>query len=171
LASRRPEGPTNFHIKTMTFHSPTYGALTFDQMIDGVVDFVSTDSANGYSLMVGSDSEMNTSTHFITAIVLHRHGAGAKYYWSEMGKPRYATLRERIWQEAIFSISVAKSIVEELAKREVESRNIEIHVDIGEQGPTRALIQEITGYVRGNGFAVHIKPESCAASAVADRLT
>jgi len=155
----------------MTFHSPTYGKLTFDQMIDGIVAFVADDAGKGYSLMVGSDSEMTLETHFITAIVLHRHGHGAKYFWSEMNKPRFNTLRERIWQEAIFSISVAKSIVEELAKREVESHNIEIHVDIGEQGPTRALIQEITGYVRGNGFAVHIKPESCAASAVADRLT
>ena len=155
----------------MTFHSPTYGAQTFDQMIDGIVDFVSSDSVNGYSLMVGSDSEMSTDTSFITAIVLHRHGAGARYYWSEMTKPRFPTLRERIWQEAIFSITVAKSIVEELSEREVESRNIEIHVDIGENGPTKDLIQEITGYVRGNGFAVYIKPSACAASAVADRLT
>jgi uncharacterized protein len=114
---------------------------------------------------------MSTETSFITAVVLHRHGHGAKYFWSEMTKPRFNTLRERIWQEAIFSISVAKSIVEELAEREVESHNIEIHVDIGENGPTKSLIQEITGYVRGNGFAVHIKPDSCAASAVADRLT
>jgi len=156
---------------TMTFHSPTYGNQTFDQMIDGIVDFVTGDAANGYSLMVGSDSEMSTDTSFITAVVLHRHGAGARYYWSEMVKPRFPTLRERIWQEAIFSITVAKSIVEELAEREIESHNIEIHVDIGENGPTKSLIQEITGYVRGNGFAVHIKPQSCAASAVADRLT
>ncbi len=121
--------------------------------------------------MIGSDSEMGNDTHFITAVVLHRHGRGARYYWSQMVKPRFRTLRERIWQEAIFSISLAKSIVEELEKREVANRNIEIHVDIGEKGPTRELIQEITGYVRGNGFPVHIKPQSCAASAVADRLT
>jgi uncharacterized protein len=155
----------------MTFHSPTYGNQTFDQMLDGIVNFVGGDRGQGYSLMVGSDSEMGNDTHFITAIVLHRHGRGAKYYWSQMVKPRFNTLRERIWQEAIFSISVARSIVDELAKREVANQNIEIHVDIGENGPTRSLIQEITGYVRGNGFDVHIKPESCAASAVADRLT
>jgi predicted RNase H-related nuclease YkuK (DUF458 family) len=155
----------------MTFHSPTCGKLTFDQMVDGIVAFVSDESVAGYSLMIGSDSEMSTETSFITAIVLHRHGHGAKYFWSEMTKPRFPTLRERIWQEAIFSISVAKSIVEELASREVEGQNIEIHVDIGENGPTKALIQEITGYVRGNGFAVAIKPGACAASAVADRLT
>jgi uncharacterized protein len=155
----------------MTFHSPTHGDQTFDQMIDGIGAFVSEGSERGYSLMIGSDSEMGMETHFITAIVLHRHGKGAKYYWSQMVKPRFRTLRERIWQEAIFSISVAKSIVEALEKREVENQRIEIHVDIGEKGPTRELIQEITGYVRGNGFPVHIKPDSCAASAVADRLT
>lgn len=155
----------------MVFHSPTNGAQTFDQMVDGLVDFVGKENGRGYSLMVGSDSEMSTTTHFITAIVIHRRGIGARYWWAEMTKPRFNTLRERIWQEAIFSISVAKSIVEGLIKREAESAGIEIHVDIGENGPTKALIQEITGYVRGNGFAVHIKPDSCAASAVADRLT
>jgi predicted RNase H-related nuclease YkuK (DUF458 family) len=155
----------------MTFHSPTYGQLTFSQMAESIAAFVSEDAGLGYSLMVGSDSVMDDETNFITAIVLHRHGRGAKYFWAQMTKPRFKTLRERIWQEAIFSISVAKSVVEELERREVESRDIEIHVDIGENGPTRSLIQEITGYVRGNGFAVHIKPDSCAASAVADRLT
>ncbi len=155
----------------MTFHSPTHGCLTFDQMLDRVVEFLFEESKYDYSLMIGTDSDMSTDTSFITAIVLHRHGHGAKYFWSEMTKPRFNTLRERIWQEAIFSISVAKSIVEELAEREVAGQNIEIHVDIGENGPTKALIQEITGYVRGNGFAVHIKPLACAASAVADRLT
>jgi len=139
-------------------------------MIDGLVGFLSEESPNGYSLVVGTDSEMSTDTSFITAIVLHRHGRGARYYWAAMRKPRFATLRERIWQEAIFSISVAKSIVEELMKREVEGKRVHIHVDIGENGPTKSLIQEITGYVRGNGFDVFIKPEAYAASAVADRL-
>lgn len=155
----------------MTFHSPTYGALAFDQMIESIAAFVGEESGLGYSLMVGSDSAMNNETHFITAVVLHRRGRGAKYFWAQMVKPRFKTLRERIWQEAIFSISVAKSIAEGLEKREVRNHDIEIHVDIGENGPTKTLIQEITGYVRGNGFPVHIKPQSCAASAVADRLT
>ncbi len=155
----------------ITFHNPTDGEQTFNQMIDGIVSFASEESKDGYSLMVGTDSEMSDETSFITAVVIHRHGKGGRYYWAKMIKPRFPTLRDRIWQEAIFSISIAKSIVEELAKREIENNNVQIHVDIGEHGPTRMLIQEITGYVRGNGFAVYIKPESCAASSVADRLT
>jgi uncharacterized protein len=155
----------------ITFQNPTDGERTFNQMVDGIISFVGEPSKDGYSLMVGTDSEMSDETSFITAVVIHRRGKGGRYYWAKMVKPRFSTLRERIWQEAIFSISIAKSIVEELMKREVENNNVEIHVDIGENGPTRALIQEITGYVRGNGFAVFIKPESCAASAVADRLT
>ncbi len=155
----------------MTFNSPTCGKQNFDQMIGGLIDFIGKENEKGYSLVIGSDSEMGNETHFITAVVVHRHGEGARYWWAEMTKPRFNTLRERIWQEAIFSISLAKSIVEELLKREAPSHKTEIHVDIGENGPTKALIQEITGYVRGNGFAVAIKPSSYAASAVADRLT
>jgi hypothetical protein len=46
---------------------------------------------------------------------------------------------------------------------------LEIHVDIGQKGPTKEMIREIVGMVRGNGFFVKIKPESFAASTLADR--
>ena len=154
----------------MTFHSPTYGKQTFDQMIDGIVNFVTADSANGYSLMVGSDrkcppiprsSPRSSCTATATAPIF-LVGDG------EAALPDLA--RTHLAGSDLLDLG-RQSIVEELAEREIESRNIEIHVDIGENGPTKALIQEITGYVRSNGFAVYIKPQACAASAVADRLT
>ncbi|MDO8655133.1 MAG: ribonuclease H-like YkuK family protein, partial [bacterium] len=38
-------------------------------------------------------------------------------------------------------------------------------------GPTRDMIREITGLIRGNGFEPVIKPDSFAASSVADRFS
>ena len=46
-----------------------------------------------------------------------------------------------------------------------------IHADVGEKGQTQEMIKEVTGIIRGNGFEPKIKPESFAASNVADRYT
>ena len=46
-----------------------------------------------------------------------------------------------------------------------------IHADVGEKGVTRDMIREVTGLIRGNGFEPKIKPESFAASNVADRYS
>jgi len=49
--------------------------------------------------------------------------------------------------------------------------DFEIHVDVGENGATKAMIQELVGMVRAHNFEARIKPESYAASNVADKHT
>lgn len=155
----------------MQFQNPTCGNLAWSETLDEIQRFFAADPKATYSLVVGTDSEQVLGiTQFVVAIVVHRHGKGARYFWAREKKPLFATLRDRIWQEVIFSTTVAKSLADEMVAREVESSNVQVHVDIGENGPTRALIREITGYVTGNGFVPHIKPEAYAAAAVADRL-
>jgi predicted RNase H-related nuclease YkuK (DUF458 family) len=53
----------------------------------------------------------------------------------------------------------------------VADLDVEIHVDVGQQGETRALIREIVGMVTGSGYRARIKPESFGASSVADKFT
>ena len=49
--------------------------------------------------------------------------------------------------------------------------DFEIHADIGENGETKAMIQEVVGMIRAHNFEAKTKPESYAASKVADRYT
>jgi len=42
---------------------------------------------------------------------------------------------------------------------------------VGEQGQTRDMVKEVVGLIKSNGFEPKIKPESFAASVVADRYT
>ena len=79
-------------------------------------------------------------------------------------------MRERIWFEATLSTDLAQGLIKEFKKRGNGYHNVQIHVDIGERGPTKDLIKEICGFVRGVGFTVCIKPSSYAASAVADKI-
>jgi len=48
---------------------------------------------------------------------------------------------------------------------------LEIHVDAGQNGETKNIVNSIVGMVKGNGFNVKIKPESYCASTVADKYT
>ncbi len=47
--------------------------------------------------------------------------------------------------------------------------DFEIHADVGENGETKAMIQEVVGMIRANNFQPITKPGSYAASNVADR--
>jgi hypothetical protein len=153
------------------FQSPTRGQLTFNEVIDDLASFLSSEgNAYSYSIFIGTDSEERSDeTEYMSAIVAYRHGRGGRYFTQRTIDQLEATLRDRIWRETMLSTDIAQELIQELSSRGLNAR-LEIHCDIGERGPTRDLIKEICGFVRGNGFAVSIKPDSCAASAVADRL-
>jgi predicted RNase H-related nuclease YkuK (DUF458 family) len=46
-----------------------------------------------------------------------------------------------------------------------------IHLDIGKNGPTKELIQELSGWMIALGYDFEIKPDSYAASHIADRYS
>ncbi len=151
------------------YHNPTCGLLTPQEMVAELEAYRAEDPESEYSLVVGSDSEDNLEIDFITAIVIHRVGRGARYFWKSTMRPRFKTLRERIWHEALLSLETARELV--VALGDTDAPPVEIHVDIGTNGPTKQLIQEVTGMIRGSGFVVRIKPEAYAAASVADRYS
>jgi predicted RNase H-related nuclease YkuK (DUF458 family) len=111
------------------------------------------------------------SAEFVSAIVVHRKNRGGIYFWSKRHEAKLHTLRQRIFQEALFSIKLAEQLIERLKEQNVLEFNLTIHVDIGPNGETKKMLQEIVGMIKGNGFAVKTKPESYGASSVADRHT
>jgi uncharacterized protein len=153
------------------FHSPSKGILSFTDLVEELLEFVENEPADTYSVVVGSDSEQGAvETEYISAVVIHRHGRGGRYFWSRKIDKNKATLRERIWQETTLSTDLARAILDEFQARGNGFHEVQIHVDIGEHGPTRELIKEICGFVRGMGFVVEIKPQAYAACAVADKM-
>lgn len=76
-----------------------------------------------------------------------------------------------MYEEAAMSLEMAETILALFHNDGITKYDLEIHVDIGEVGSTREMIAEIVGMVRGSGYAVKIKPDSFAASKVADRYT
>lgn len=153
------------------FISPTRGALSFDGLCAEILDYIRAEPDAQYKLIIGTDSQVRQQTQFVTAVVIHRLGKGARYFYQVRKQRKITSLRQKIFYEASLSLSLATRLAERLAQRGGRLPNVEIHLDVGMQGETRDLIREIVGMVVGSGFDAKIKPDSYAASSVADRYT
>jgi len=155
------------------FQSPTYGALELPQIREKILQFLAADPKKQYQLVVGTDSQTHNGegVDFVTAIVVHRSGVGGIYFWKRVVNKKHYVLRQRMYEEATMSLDMAETILNLLKNDGITKYDVEIHVDIGQVGDTREMIQEIVGMVRGSGYRVKTKPDSYAASKVADRYT
>lgn len=152
------------------FNSPTYGRLDWGEALSKMVWFMGTDKTASYEVIIGTDSEAtNGSADFVTAMIVHKKGRGGIYFWGRQKVEKLYSMRQRIWQEALISLGLAEKMVGDFADMGLVELNLEIHVDIGPNGETRAMIAEIVGMIRANGFKVATKPASWGASHVADR--
>lgn len=155
------------------FVSPTIGEVTPTELRKRVLMFMAENPDSVYKMIIGSDSQDKNSEgiDFVTAIVIHRLGFGGIYFWRRVHESKPMAMRNRIYQEATFSIQCAQVIKDIFKEDDVASYELEIHVDIGTVGKTKEMISEVIGMVRGSGFPVRMKPYSYAASTIADRYT
>ena len=153
--------------------SPTWGKLTLLQVREKVLSFIKGNPENTYRIVIGSDSQPSNGkgVDFITALIIHRRGAGGIYFWRRIVDNKKYARKERIFTEATLSLAFADELLQLFGSDGISRYDMEIHVDIGKVGETRDMIAEIVGMVRGSGFTVKIKPDSFGASKVADRHT
>jgi predicted RNase H-related nuclease YkuK (DUF458 family) len=169
------------------FFSSSLGArLTAEGVVGEIMKFMRAEPECHYKVTIGTDSELLSTKYadFVTAIVVHRVGNGGRYFWRRFELGKFYTLRDRIIREVLISLDVAKEILAELKKpagsssegfhsetseTDLPEFEFEIHADIGMNGPTNAVIQEVMGMIRAHNFEPKMKPESYAASNVADR--
>lgn len=145
--------------------------LNPEQVVRAISDFIALEPKREYKIIVGSDSEKRPGdkADFVTAVVVHRVGNGGRYFWRHLEAGNIHTLRDRMWQEVLFSIELSKELAVLLKNAGLEKCAFEVHVDVGENGATKTMIQELVGAVRANNFEAKTKPDSFAASKVADR--
>ena len=159
------------------FYNPTCGNLEFSEVIKEIVNYIAEKPEKFYDIIVGCDSSSAEEPNFPLAAVILRKGEGGRFF---LKKIHYSSLRkfynwhQRILEEVLLSCELALHLREILNKEIPLTFNWQfryIHADIGENGATRDMIKEVTGLIRGNGFEPMIKPESFAASNVADRYS
>jgi predicted RNase H-related nuclease YkuK (DUF458 family) len=155
----------------MFYYSPTKGKLTFEQVFEDLYQFIKDNSDSKFKLIVGTDSQSGEEVCYVTAIVILREGKGGRFFYSRERERVKLSINQRILYEVSRSLGVAALLTERLAESGVADLNVEIHLDVGENGKTKELIRDVIGMVTGSGFGARIKPESYGASKVADRYT
>lgn len=155
----------------MNFISPTSGSLSFDEMMADIITYISGLPSSSYKIIIGSDSMVKTETCFITAVIVHRLGKGARYFYRKKIQRKIKSLRQKIFYETALSLEVGGLVHKYFAEKGYAHLNVEIHIDVGMQGESKELIREVVGMVTGSGFTAKIKPEAYGASSVADKHT
>jgi len=156
----------------MLFNSPTKGKLDLTSVAKEIINYIQDEPDAGYQLIIGSDSEGNGEIKLVTAIVIYRNKKGGRYFWRKIKFNKIHSLRQKIYKEVEQSLKITQELLEVLKlhwQKDDLVGNLEIHIDIGENGPTKDLIRELVGMVLGYGFKAKTKPQSFGASLVADK--
>lgn len=156
----------------MYFVSPTLGRLSMQEMTENVKSYLQEDPKATYKVVIGTDSQTSqNSTLFVTAFIIHRVGKGARFYFHRKKHKPITDIRYRIYQETELSLEVMELLKSHGITDLLADWPVEIHLDVGQRGETRKLIQEVVGWVTAVGYVAIIKPYSYGASVVADKFT
>ncbi len=155
----------------MHFISPTKGKMQFNEMMEDILNYITGLPSSSYKIIIGSDSQVRNDTCFITAVVVHRLGKGARYFYRKKVQRKINSLRQKLFYETALSLELGGRIAKHFADSGLADLPVEIHIDAGNQGETRDLIKEVVGMVTGSGFDAKIKPDAYGASSVADKHT
>jgi predicted RNase H-related nuclease YkuK (DUF458 family) len=164
------------------FRSLRKDNITFTEVYNEILKFISSDTGSSYKISIGTDSQVGSNTTvFVSCILIHRVGKGAIGFLHKSQLSRQVkNLREKIYMETCFSLQLAYLFddakiadIVKTVKSGDNSRGVtfEFHIDVGTKGPTKTLINEMVGMVQGLNFIPKIKPDSYCASCFADRYT
>ena len=137
-----------------------------------LTDITTTDT-DDLEFYIGGDSQASlNNVKFTVAIIMIKKGKGGRgYYKSVTPLETTMTLQQRLFMETFKAVKVALWLNPLLES--IGYKVNEIHTDLN-PNPNYAsyeMVQTCLGYIRGMGFEGKTKPDSWAASSVADYKT
>ena len=142
--------------------------VSFNDMLAAIKRHV---TKNGL-IYIGTDSFISKNKcTFASAICLHGadEQVGGKYFFRKVSftREKFGGLVQRITQEVQQSIEIALMVTDSVPDAEIE-----LHLDISpanKQHGTSQFADMLTGFAKGSGFNVKIKPNAWASQSVADK--
>lgn len=153
-----------------TMYSPTYGKVSYEKMIEIIKNFITKSPHSEYKISVGTDSQNFGYTKTVLVVAVHRIGSGGIFFYDIKNVKKIINISQKLFFETSNSLDFAAKLSESL-KKEAIDLGINIHVDAGKNGKTSKLIPEIVGWIKACGFNCETKPDSYAASSIADKYS
>lgn len=152
---------------------------TYDEMIKIIAEYISKNTEHELEITIGTDSQNHSQTKMVEVIAIHTVGYGGIYFYFAEYIRKIQSLKEKIMEETSRSLMNANGFIDNLALElinyniDLDDLNIHfcIHCDIGHKGKTSMLIKEIVNWVHAMGYDCLIKPDSYAASGIANKIT
>lgn len=157
--------------------SPTFGQVSIPEISEIIRQRVLS-TPGEYRVMIGTDSQNFDKTKVVVVIALHHVGRGGIFFYDVSYARRMSNVGQKLLYETQLSLEYARHLVDafedmkEATGFDYEKElSLSIHVDAGENGPSRQSIPEIVGWVTACGYKVVVKPDSAAASAIANKYS
>jgi predicted RNase H-related nuclease YkuK (DUF458 family) len=127
-------------------------------------------------VIVGTDSQNFSDTKMVSCIIMQCEGHGGIYFYHVERIKRIQDVRQKLNYETQLSLEYADALLDLMAKQDEELfSNIafSIHIDAGrsDNGKTKELIPSLVGWIHSCGYECEVKPDSFAASSVANRIS
>ncbi len=163
----------------MAFQSQTYGKLNLKKVPEKIMDYVKRMEKYDapFQVTVGTDSQNFSDTKIVSVIAVTCEGHGGIFFYEVSRINRIADVRLKLAEETTRSLEIMTALVETLESDEFsevrDKLSLVIHVDASwnDRGKTKELIPGLVGWIRACGYDCKVKPESYAASSIADRIS
>ena len=164
------------------FQSETYGKIKIADIPEKILAFYERvkdlNKEGTFQIVVGTDSQNFNDTKMVTVIAAYKEGHGGIFFYEIDRINRITNVKQKLNTETSRSLEVMMElagILEDEAKYKDMRDNtlLSIHVDAGwsDKGKTKELIPGLIGWIKACGFEAKCKPESFAASSIADKIS
>lgn len=151
-------------------HSPSYGEVSYEKMVEIIKRFLTKSPQHEYKISVGTDSQNFGYTKLVLVVAVHRIGNGGIFFYDIKNIKEIRDVTHKLFYETNTSLKFAAKLSDSLESEAIDL-GINIHVDAGNNGKTSKLIPEIAGWIKACGFNCETKPDSYAASSIADKYS
>ena len=162
------------------FQSQTYGQQNIEGVADKLKGFYdkTEEYDTPFQITIGTDSQNFDRTKVVSVIAAHREGHGGIFFYEVSNIPRITNVAHKLTEETSRSLTVATELAATLESDKKydllrDGSIISIHIDAGwsDKGKTAELIPNLVGWIRSCGYEAEVKPDSYAASSIADKIS
>lgn len=150
--------------------SITYGKVNFDKIFSIIKDFVNKAPKEAYKISIGTDSQNFELTKVVLVVSVYQVGHGGIFFYEVKRVKKISDINQKLFYETSISLELAMKLSKKFHDEDF-NYSIGIHVDAGQNGPTKRVIPEITSWVKACGFDCKTKPDSYAASTIANKYS
>ena len=135
--------------------------------VDDINDFIRVNASGGQEVYIGTDSlQTGKYTQFVTVVAILTPGKGGRAAYRKSKVNKIRSLRERLLTEVWQSVDLGLQVSPHIPGRLTVA--VDANPDL--RYASSRYVQELVGLVVGQGFKVQVKPDSLAATHIADHV-